>query len=251
MSIFLSIIILVAIIGASLLGLLLVRRSVSIATLETHHDVAGFIYAVVGVLYAVLIAFVVLVVWEQFNKAEERIEHEAISLASIYRNTQGLENTEVKDKVEKMVLDYAETMIKYEFPAMERNSRSIENHRAYDNLWNYLATIKPESDADDFWFEYIVDAMNELQQSRRLRLLSVDYSVPAYMWFVLIFGAAITISFAYLFGTKKALPHVLMIISLSGVIGLVLLLVSSLEHPFSGIIHIGPESIKQLIETMK
>src|SRR4051812_8985175 len=33
--------------------------------LEQHHDVAGFVYGVIGVLYGVVLAFVVVIVWEQ------------------------------------------------------------------------------------------------------------------------------------------------------------------------------------------
>ena len=49
-------------VGAGLGGLFVVRRSVALATLESHNDVAGFIIAVVGVLYAVILGFVVVIV---------------------------------------------------------------------------------------------------------------------------------------------------------------------------------------------
>jgi phosphotransferase system glucose/maltose/N-acetylglucosamine-specific IIC component len=42
-----------------------------------HNDVAGFIIAVVGVIYAVLLAFVVIVSWEKFNSAESVVGEEA------------------------------------------------------------------------------------------------------------------------------------------------------------------------------
>jgi len=35
-----------------------------------HNEVTGFIIAVVGVIYAVLLGFVVIVSWENFNEAE-------------------------------------------------------------------------------------------------------------------------------------------------------------------------------------
>ena len=45
-------------------GLLFVQRLVPSRLRQEHNDVAGFIYAVLGVAYAVLLAFVVIVVWE-------------------------------------------------------------------------------------------------------------------------------------------------------------------------------------------
>ncbi|MFZ0088600.1 MAG: hypothetical protein WAL63_03775, partial [Solirubrobacteraceae bacterium] len=49
-------------VGLSLVGLLIVRKIVARETLEAQHEVAGFLIAVVGVIYAVLLAFVVIIV---------------------------------------------------------------------------------------------------------------------------------------------------------------------------------------------
>jgi hypothetical protein len=51
---------------------------------QEHNDVAGFIYAVVGVAYAVLLAFVVVVVWEEYERAKDTVETEANELAGVY-----------------------------------------------------------------------------------------------------------------------------------------------------------------------
>src|SRR5258708_23469363 len=73
------------VVGASLLGLALVRRSVELSTLESHKDVAGFILAVVGVLYAVLLGFVAIDVWQQFNDATTHADQEAAEVDNLYR----------------------------------------------------------------------------------------------------------------------------------------------------------------------
>lgn len=50
-------------------GLVLVQRLVPIAVRRQHNDVAGFIYAVLGVVYAVLLGLMVVAVWEEWNTA--------------------------------------------------------------------------------------------------------------------------------------------------------------------------------------
>jgi hypothetical protein len=242
----LSIVILFGIIIISLLGLALVRRSISISTLESHHEVAGFIYAVVGVVYAVLMAFVVLVVWEQYNSANEKIEYEATNVAGIYRNSFGIQDSVVQSNVQSLVKEYAATMIHNEFPANLKLSN--ENREVYTKFWNLFYGYVTKNENDKFWFSKTVESLEKLQESRRMRLLCVDYGVPGYMWFVLIFGAVITIGFSYLFGTKKVLAHAVMVFCLSGIIGLVLILIDALEHPFSGIIHIKPESFEVVLK---
>ena len=52
----------------AMVGPVLVRRYVSLERLTTNNEVAGFKFAAVGVLYAVLLAFAVIVVWERFSE---------------------------------------------------------------------------------------------------------------------------------------------------------------------------------------
>jgi hypothetical protein len=62
----------------SLIGLELVQRLVPAVARQRHNDVAGFIYAALGVIYAVLLALVVITVWEEYQAASETVEQEAM-----------------------------------------------------------------------------------------------------------------------------------------------------------------------------
>lgn len=248
--IFTSIILILSIIAVSLGGMFLVRRSVSISSLESHHEVAGFVYAVVGVLYAVIIGFIILSVWEQFIIAQERFEDEATKLASVYRNSLGLQDSTIKAEINSSVNNYVYTMVNNELPAMKNFKTSEENRQAYLKLWNIFYNYHPENSVNIFWYDKTVDSMKDLLNSRKLRIMSIDLGVPFYMWVVLIMGSIITIGFTFLFGTKKILPQALIVISLSGMIGLSLILVDALDHPYSGIIHIKSEAFKMLMQRL-
>ncbi|MBV8771601.1 MAG: hypothetical protein JO166_04605, partial [Deltaproteobacteria bacterium] len=54
--------------AASCGGLLVFHRLVHIDLRKAHNDLAGFIFAVVGVIYAVLLAFIAIATWESFTK---------------------------------------------------------------------------------------------------------------------------------------------------------------------------------------
>jgi hypothetical protein len=68
----------------SLGGLEVVQRLVPTASRQPHNDVAGFIYAALGVIYAVLLALVVIAVWEEYGAARETVEQEANAAADIF-----------------------------------------------------------------------------------------------------------------------------------------------------------------------
>jgi len=74
-------------------GPFLVRRFVPLEALRSNNEVAGFKYAVIGVLYAVLLAFVVIITWERCYDAEKALAVEAGSAATLYRLSGGLDET--------------------------------------------------------------------------------------------------------------------------------------------------------------
>src|SRR5206468_4155530 len=69
----------------SVAGLVLVRRTVSLEVLQSNHEVASAKFQVMGTLYAVLIAFAVVIVWQQFQSAGATVAHEAAKITNLYR----------------------------------------------------------------------------------------------------------------------------------------------------------------------
>lgn len=55
----------------------LVRRWVGIERLVLNNEVAGFIFAIIGVVYAVLLAFVIIAVWEKFSEGQTSVARES------------------------------------------------------------------------------------------------------------------------------------------------------------------------------
>src|SRR5438309_12060450 len=73
-------------VGLTWAGTVLLRRRTTAPTVERHNEVAGFIFATVGVLYAVLLAFTVIIVWEQYLSAESAVSQEAATLITVARD---------------------------------------------------------------------------------------------------------------------------------------------------------------------
>src|SRR5919106_2258675 len=85
----LGLLVLLATVFISLFGLTIVRRRVSVSSLEQHRDVAGFIISVLGVVYGVLLGFIVITVWQQYEDAREYISGETSQMADLMQISQG------------------------------------------------------------------------------------------------------------------------------------------------------------------
>ena len=226
-------------------GALYTRRTVGADVLARHNDVAGFIYAVVGVVYAVLLGFTAIIVWEQFRHAQGGVEREANALADLYRDARVFP-PEARDAVELHVRTYARLVVEKEWPAMAEGQSSDEAWTEYNQLWRTYHRFQPGDDNQRLWYAESLQRLNALADSRRDRLLSVRSSVPAVMWAVLIGGGVITIGFSFLFGTRDARAQAIMTAGLALMIGGVLLSIFALEQPFGGITRVDPEPFHQV-----
>ncbi len=224
---------------------LVVRRAVGVDALLQHNDVAGFIYSVVGVIYAVLLGFTAIIVWEQYRDALDRVEQEANALVDLYRDSRSFP-LEVRDAVALRVGTYARLVVEKEWPAMAAGESSAEARDAFDGLWQTYHEFEPADDNRRLWYGESLQRLNALSDSRRSRLLSARSGVATVMWGVLIVGGAITIGFSFLFGTRNARSQVIMTASLALTIGVVLLSIVALQNPFAGISRVDPEPFRQV-----
>src|SRR5215210_3101359 len=128
----------VAIVGLSVLvahlGLHLVRRRVPLPVLETQHEVAGFIIGVLGAIYAVLLAFVVVAVWDQFGEARMIVEREANQLNDLSRMAQGFP-APAQGRALEGLRAYGQSVIDDEWSAMKSGLASQKTQAVLDNLW--------------------------------------------------------------------------------------------------------------------
>lgn len=230
----------------SVAGLAIVRRRVAPHTLRDHHDVAGFILAIVGVIYAVLLAFVVLVVWERYENAELIATREANALIDVYRLAPALPNATAT--IRRDANAYAREVVKVEWPAMSRGAMDDGTSRALDQLWRDCLRVKPRDNRESAVFSQILDRLTEVGDNRRLRLLSSRTGVPSPIWLTLIVGGIATILFTFYFGLERFSAQAGMTAILALLISLVLFLISALNYPFTGDLKVQPEAMQTAIE---
>jgi hypothetical protein len=187
-------------------GMLLVRRSVTLAGLERHHQVAGFIYAVIGVVYAVLLAFIAIVVWEQHTRAKTGVEQEANELGDLYRDAHAFPEG-VRIRLHNQIRAYIRLVVEKEWPAMANGEASPEAWEAYNQLWLAYQQFHPHDAFENAWYTESLGRLNQLGDHRRLRLLANRSAVPGIMWVVLLGAGMITIGFSFFFGIENVWPR--------------------------------------------
>jgi hypothetical protein len=257
-SIFYGILVVGGVCLAAVGGLTLVQFLVPISSRQRHNDVAGFIYAVLGVIYAVLLALVVIAVWEDFGRARETVESEANATAEIFWLAHQLPEPEGV-RLQELSRSYAEEVVEREWPLMrEGQAPLMEQGQATPNGWVIIDDIRatlqgfePDTPGEEALYAEGLDQVEEMASARRMRLVEAEEGLPTVLWVVLVFAGAAAIGFTYLYGLESTWAHRLMVAALAAVIGLVLYTIGAMEHPFSGGASIGTGAFDLVLERFR
>jgi hypothetical protein len=241
----------VVIVGGSLLltllAVALVRRLVAHQTLARHHEVAGFVYATTGVTYAVVLAFVVIAVWESYSATREVADREASAVGALYRLANGFPERQ-QAAAQEALLGYAESVVDDEWPAMEdKEAPSPQTSAALDGLYavyeqpSLVAAVNPEQYGES------LTQLDEVSVTRRARVLASNSGLPGIMWLVLIAGGVLVIAFAFLFGVESSYAQAAIVGALTLTIALLLFVVADAQHPFRGGFVVKPEGMESVL----
>ena len=81
--------------------------------------------------------------------------------------------------------------------------------------------------------------------------MSSEAELPGIMWVLLIGGSCISVGFTFFFGTENVRLHAIIVGLLSALLGFVLFLTFSLEHPYSGNLSVKPAGFEKIIASAK
>src|SRR5918999_449870 len=239
----------------ALAGFEVVHRLVPATVRQRHNDVAGFIYAALGVIYAVILALVVIAVWEEYGAASDTVEQEANAAADIFWLADRLPEPR-GTHLQELVRSYDKEVVEHEWPLMEQGRTPLMTQERgtpvgwaiIDDIRQNIQNFEPRTKAEEQLYAEGLDQVDALADARRMRLVAAEEGVPGVLWAVLVFGGMAAIGFTYLFGLESTWAHRLMVVILAGLIGLVLFTVGAMEHPFSGGARIGTGAFELVLE---
>src|SRR5918993_4051618 len=191
-------------------GHTVVQRIVPSQLRQQHNDVAGFIYAVLGVIYAVLIALVVIAVWEDFAVARDTVEREASELDDVFRLAHSLPDPAGR-QLQELARSYAQVVVDEEWALMAQGRTSPQAWDLLDQMTLLFENVEVRTKAEQVLYGEALDRINELADARNARLGEAGEGIPTVLWGVLIVGGIFVVGFTYLFGLDNTLVHTLMV----------------------------------------
>lgn len=219
-------------------GLMLGSRLIyGVDRLSLNNEVAGFKFAVIGVFYAVLLTFVVVAVWENYQETQAAVRDEAKAALDLHRITFALP-AEAGAEIRTHLLDYTKDVRDREWPKMAVGKPSDTAVKDLDQLSNAILNIKPANSRELALYQAALKLLERMTDNRYERLDSANGSVPGVLWFTLIVGGLITLGYPAFFGSTNAVAQILMTASLAVLVAVALLVCIVFDYPFTGDPHI-------------
>jgi len=230
------------------IGTILVHRFRS-ASAESSNDAVSTVFSIVGGLHAVLMAFVLIALFDGVSTVRDGSHTEANSLVAVHWAADSLPEP-ARSQIQDLSKSYARTVIDQEWPKM-RNSEAVSGS-GWAILDRLRAAIDGAAAEGDWQQARKTEAASQLwniYQARQARLTSAGTEgVSTVVWLALLVGSIMSISLPYLLDVRKLTTHIILMSALAGAIALLLFAIYQLQNPFSGGAQVGPDAFNSAIE---
>ncbi|MDQ6930160.1 MAG: DUF4239 domain-containing protein [Candidatus Eremiobacteraeota bacterium] len=217
----------------------LFRRIVARDELLRHNDVAGFIASLVGVIYAVLLSFIVVVVWQEYDTAGGVAQKEASAVSDLYHLTYGYPQT-IGEHLRTDLRRYSALMVEREWPQMQRGGQSSEAGELGHHILGHILRLAARTEAAAQLRSLSLTDIQSFFDARRDRLNQNQTSLPRILWTTLLIGGIVTVAFTFFFGMESARFQLTMTAGLTIVIAMMFVLIVELDFPFRGDTRVAP-----------
>lgn len=244
-----NILIIAAGVSGAVLFLFLVTRTTTVPSRKESNDFTGAVVAVIGTTYAVILAFTLAGVWNQFQQAQANEEQEANSLVNVFRIASQLQDPNARP-IQQLCARYADNALDREWPAMLNREMPPEGGEMIDQFWTLAGRAQAHAQPDAIAAYQLMEELRGLTQYRRIRATQIRETLPFILWAVLIAGGIITVVSSRFFGVANFRIHLLQVFMLSFLISLVLVAIANIDRPYQGPVRVAPEGFRNAVHTL-
>jgi hypothetical protein len=213
----------------------------------SHNEVGGVMMAVSGTLYAVVLGFLTVVVWEHYLDARQLVVIESDSDIGAWHTAVELPQV-VRQHIRNDMVEYAQIMIDREWPLMKRGGYDEAAAAIGMDAIDVTGSFVPAHDSQSNAQSATMQQLTQMHDARQQRIAINAAGVSWFEWLILSIGATCLICYCWLFGLRSGRIQMLMTSGVATIIVCMLVLLFELQYPFRSDIGIGPDAWRGEIE---
>lgn len=200
-----------------------------------------------GLVFSLLLAFVTVSVWENYQDTVNAVDSEARSLNNLRLDLDVL-NPDLKQQLVLSTNTYMHCVIDKEWPQMAAGRIGNECSQSLSEIAHLILTAEAHSESEKRVVGSLVDLLNVYRNHRMERLTAMIPALDKLMWFVLILSTAIYFFYGSLIDVGRVRPHSVLTVILAMMIGLVFVLIAAYDLPFTHPLSLPPEALQNLLQ---
>jgi hypothetical protein len=202
-----------------------------------------------GVLYSVLLALITVNAWQDFSDIQTLVETEAYTIGDLYRDLEGYPGPKSQE-LRQLLRSYLDAVLNQEWPAFRRGERNFSARVIFDDIFKNISEMKPSSLGEQGLQMEILRHMNIITHNHRMLGESVGESVLPLLWVVVWIGAFLNLAINALSASGHRVFDYFLVSSFAINVGLVIMLIFMLDHPFLGGVQVSQDPLRGALELM-
>ena len=201
-----------------------------------------------GILFALLVGFIAVEVWNNYDKAKVAVASEASALRAVVLLAEAFPE-EQKMRIYALIDHHIDEAVNKEWPAMARQRATLSALRANAliEMLHDTMTLKPVDDSQRIAQPEMMRALHTALDARRQRIVVSQSAVGMVKWAgILLQGLCALVAIAMVHSDNRLACAIAMTLFATG-IALSLLLIAAYSRPFIGEISVRPNLLKQVI----
>ena len=242
--IWLLLILVVGAIVGLVLGLVwLIRRLVPPTREGFDAEVSSQLLGVVAALFGLLLAFIVVIAYQNYGDTQSNVSNEADALAAIVRDSDAFPQPGGA-RVRTAVGVYVRAVVTDEWPRMHEGKDSAQAAAAVAGMYRAIQGVDPKSARATAFYDDAVQQLSTVLAGRRNRLDDAGGGLPWVIGVLLIVGSIIIVGYTVLVGSRSFWFHAIGAGAVAIVLGLSLVVLLDLTYPFSGDLSVGTAPLR-------
>src|SRR3954466_4864277 len=232
MSLFWTIVILLAVNAATITAMLTVRRHAPEGSYFTDGDRASGVFGVLATGFSILLGFVIFLAFQSYDDSRSGAESEAIIVAQQVQTAQFLPDSAAELTGE--LTCYARSVAGPEWDAMQNRTLGDQINPWGAAMFQTVSTVEPVSPSEQSAYDRWMTQTADREQARLARIHGAEGIIPAPLWLALLLIAAVVFGYLLFFAdpAEGRYTQAMLMGSVTVVISLLLLLLVFFDNPY-------------------
>lgn len=206
------------------------------------HGVAAYV-GVVGGLYGIIMAFLMFVVWDQFNRVQMGLAKEASALENLCGVTGCLSEPGSVKRIRLQAKQYIKSTAGDEPQRLAVREHSVIAQEHFGALCQAVGGAEVKTERDRLVFDELLRALSRAFEARDERLGVSATRIPGTLWKLVVFVSFVLFAGFLVLGVRSFPLSLAVAAAVAGSITFLLSAIKDMDNPFAGVWNVSYDAM--------